>query len=690
MHESMTAQLQPVNDNPLLQTDGLPAFGHIKPEHVVPAVDYQLAHNRATISELLQTGAPPSWATLQAIEDLDDTLNRVWSPISHLHSVADNEELRIVYNECLPKLSDYATEMGQNRALYEAYRTVAESEEFERLEPAQHKLIDNALRDFRLSGIDLEGDAKQRYRTIQQELSKLQTRFEENLLDATHAWRKHITDPEALRGLPDSALALAWQNAQREGLEGWLLTLDAPCYIPVMSYADNRELRREIYEAYVTRASDRGPDQGKYDNSSAMEHILALRHEMAQLLGFETYAHYSLARKMAKSPQEVLDFLTDLAERSRPVAQAEYDELCSFAADQYGETNIEAWDVPYYGEKFRQARFNISQEDLRPYFPAPAVIEGLFTIVKRLYGVDIRQCEPPSVWHPDVSFYEILDDHGARRGAFYLDPYARPRKRGGAWMDECIVRKRTRTGIDNPVAYLVCNFAPPMDDKPSLLTHHEVLTLFHEFGHGLHHLLTCIDYSAVSGINGVPWDAVELPSQFMENWCWEREALDLFARHHESGAPIDEDLFNRMQAAKTFQSGMQMVRQLEFALFDFRLHLEYAGHDTGSIQTLLEDVRRQVAVVRAPDFNRFQHSFSHIFAGGYGAGYYSYKWAEVLSADAFSLFEERGLFDPETGRAFLQTILEQGGSRDPLDLFIEFRGRPPSIEPLLRHSGIAA
>jgi oligopeptidase A len=679
-----------VNENPLLQTTGLPAFDRIRPEHVEPAIDFQLAHNRTAIAALLQQQTSPTWSTVESIEELEDTLNRVWSPVSHLHSVADNEDLRKAYNACLPKLSDYATEMGQNRDLYNAYRAVAESTEFSRLDTAQRKLIENALRDFRLSGIDLEGAAKERYRAIQQELSQLQTRFEENLLDATHAWRKHITDRNDLRGLPESALALAAQNAKREGLDGWLLTLDSPCYVPVMYYAEDRELRREIHEAYVTRASDRGPDQGQYDNSANMERILALRHELAQLLGYPTYAHYSLARKMAKSPEVVMDFLNDLAQRSRPVARTEYEELRAYAADSHGLDKLEAWDVAFYSEHLRRHRFDISQEDLRPYFPVPAVIDGLFTIVKRLYGIDIRECAAPPIWHPDVRFYEILDDHGARRGAFYLDLYARPRKRGGAWMDECIVRRRTRTGVDNPVAYMVCNFTPPVNEQPSLLTHHEVLTLFHEFGHGLHHMLTRIDYSGVAGINGVPWDAVELPSQFMENWCWEREALALFARHHETGTPINDDLFKKMQAAKNFQSGMQMVRQLEFSLFDFRLHLEYSGHDSAAIQSLLNDVRRQVAVVEAPDFNRFQHSFSHIFAGGYGAGYYSYKWAEVLSADAFSLFEERGLFDSDTGRAFLHTILEQGGARDPMELFVEFRGREPSIEPLLRHSGMAA
>jgi oligopeptidase A len=678
-------------DNPLLDTSGLPAFDRLRPEHAEPAIDFQLAENRAHIRELLDKQQPPTWDnTLQVVEELDDTLNRVWSPVAHLHAVADNESLRKAYNACLPKLSEYSTEMGQNEDLYRAYKTIAEGPEYRTLSPAQRKIIDNALRDFRLSGIELASAEKDRFKAIQQELAKLQAEFEQNLLDATQSWQKHITDPAHLAGLPASVLALTAQYARREGKPGWLLGLDFPCYNAILQYADDRALRREIYEAYVTRASDRGPYARRWDNSPIMERILALRHEMAQLLGFPSYAHYSLARKMAKTPEQVLGFLNDLARRSRAVASKELDELREFATRMHGVTDLSAWDIPYYSEKLRQHKFEFSQEDLRPYFPAPQVMAGLFAVVRRLYGISIRERSGPPVWHPDVRYYEIYDVDGALRGSFYLDPYARPHKRGGAWMDECIVRRKTLSGIQLPVAYLTCNFAPPVGARPSLLTHNEVVTLFHEFGHGLHHLLTRVDYPSVAGINGVPWDAVELPSQFMENWCYEREALDMFARHVDTGAPLPEDLYEKMRAAKNFQCGMQMVRQLEFALFDFRLHLEYRGPGQPDIQHLLDEVRRQVAVVIPPEFNRFQHSFSHIFAGGYAAGYYSYKWAEVLSADAFSLFEERGLFDPDAGRAFLNTILEQGGVRDPLELFQEFRGRAPSIEPLLRHSGIAA
>lgn len=679
-----------INDNPLLKTDGLPDFDRIRPEHIEPAVDSQLSYNRARIETLLQDNREYTWDNLlQPLEELDDQLNRVWSPVSHLHAVADNEALRQAYNACLPKLSDYGTEMGQHKGLYQAYEMVAGSE-YAGLSPAQQKVIENALRDFRLSGIDLEGEDRSRYREIQQQLSQLQSTFEENLLDATNAWHKHITDGTALHGLPDSALALLQQNARREGKDGWLIGLDFPSYLPVISYAEDRSLRREVYEAFVTRASDQGPHAGQRDNSENMERILALRHELARLLGFETFAHYSLVRKMAKSPEDVLEFLTDLARRSRPAAREEYQALADFAAETDGLDRLEAWDIPYYTERLRRARFDLSQEDLRPYFPADAVVEGLFTVVNRLYGIRIQQRSGVPVWHEDVRYYEIFDADGNQRAGFYLDLYARPQKRGGAWMDECIVRKKTAHALQLPVAYLVCNFTPPIGDRPSLLTHDEVQTLFHEFGHGLHHMLTRIDYPAVAGINGVPWDVVELPSQFMENWCWEREALDLFARHHETGDPIPETLYDKMRAARNFQASMQMVRQLEFSLFDFRLHLEYAGHDSAAIQKLLDEVRDQVAVITPPAFNRFQNSFAHIFAGGYAAGYYSYKWAEVLSADAFSLFEEKGLFDYPTGQAFLHTILEQGGSRDPLELFIEFRGREPSIEPLLRHTGIAA
>ncbi len=677
--------------NPLIQTEDLPAFESIQASHLEPAIDQLLAENRSTVKALLSSTENYNWDNLlQKLEDMDDRLSRAWSPASHLHSVADNDQLREAYNACLEKLSDYSTEMGQNEDLFHAYEQIASSSDFNVLTSAQQKVITNALRDFKLSGIALDAESKERYKVIQQKLSKLQTRFEENLLDATQAWKKLITDPGELSGLPESCLALAAQTAKNAGKEGWLFTLEFPSYMPVMQYADNASLRREVYEAYVTRASDKGPNAGEFDNSEIMIEILKYRTEKAKLLGFDSYAHYSLATKMAEHPDEVLGFLNDLADRTNTFAKQEFEELTRFAHETASVTQLEGWDVAYYSEKLRQKKFDISQEALRPYFPADQVIEGLFAITNKLYDVIIKQRAGVQVWNKDVIFFDILDPQGELRGSFYLDLYARQHKRGGAWMDECLVRKKSSAGIQNPVAYLTCNFTPPVGDKPALLTHDEVTTLFHEFGHGLHHMMTRVEYSGVSGINGVPWDAVELPSQFMENWCWEKEALDLFARHIDTGKLMDDELFEKMTRARTFQAGMQMVRQLEFSLFDYRLHMEFAANESLVIQDLLNEVREQVAVVKAPEFNRFQHSFAHIFAGGYAAGYYSYKWAEVLSADAFSKFEERGIFDKTTGKEFLQSILEQGGSREPMDLFVEFRGRKPSIEPLLRHSGITA
>ncbi|HHM05654.1 MAG TPA: oligopeptidase A [Gammaproteobacteria bacterium] len=677
--------------NPLLELTGLPPFSRIRPEHVEPAVDRLLEGNRYEIDSLLARGGPYSWGTLvQPIEALEDRLSRAWSPVSHMNSVVNNDELRAAYNACLPKLSAYATELGQNEDLYRAYQSLRDGEEWARLDQAQRKVVDNDLRDFRLAGVDLPAADKARYKDLMQELSNLNSKFEENLLDATNAWSKHITDEQLLAGLPPTAKALAAQTARQRKLDGWVLTLEFPSYLPVMSYADSGALRRELYEAYVTRASDAGPHAGRWDNTPVMERILALRHEAARLLGFANYAEYSLATKMAPSPDQVLAFLTDLARRSLAMAREELQEVRDYAREHHGASGLEAWDIPYYSEKLRQHRYAISQEDLKPYFPEPRVVQGMFEVVKRLYGLDIREVEGVDVWHEDVRFFNIFDARGELRGRFYLDLYARAHKRGGAWMDECIRRRRLPDGIQVPVAYLTCNFSPPVGDDPALFTHDEVLTLFHEFGHGLHHMLTRVDYAGVSGISGVPWDAVELPSQFMENWCWQREALDVIAGHYQTGAPLPQALFQKMLAAKNFQSGMQMLRQIEFALFDFRLHKEYDPERGPRIYETLEEVRDQVAVMKPPSFNRFPHSFAHIFAGGYAAGYYSYKWAEVLSADAFAAFEERGVFDRATGSRFLTTVLEQGGSKDPLELFIEFRGREPSIDALLRHSGIAA
>ncbi|MEX2523759.1 MAG: oligopeptidase A [Gammaproteobacteria bacterium] len=678
-------------NNPASGQQPLPRFSEISIDNIEPQLNRLLDENRKTLAALLDENDHYTWDNLIApLEEMDERLNRFWSPVSHLHSVKDSDALRLAYNACLPKLTDYETEMGQNVRLYRACKQIAEGGEYQGMDPARKKIIDNLLRDFRLSGVDLDEEKKQRYRDIQQKLSKAETTFEENLLDATHGWSKHITDENRLRGLPPSALNLAAQNAREQNKDGWLLTLDIPSYLPVMQYAGDGELRHEMYEAFVTRASEQGPTAGQWDNSNIMVEILNLRAQLAELLDFSNYADYSLARKMADSPDTVMEFLQNLARHSRPVAQQEYQELIAFARDSDNVESLNAWDMAFYSERLRQHRFAFSQEELRPYFPVPQVIDGLFQVVNKLYGLEIRERKGVDTWHPDVTFYDIFNEDGSLRGSFYLDLYARRHKRGGAWMDECLVRKRIGEAAQVPVAYLTCNFTPPVDGEPSLLTHDEVTTLFHEFGHGLHHMLTLIDYPSIAGINGVPWDAVELPSQFMENWCWERESLDLFARHYKTGDPLPQDLLEKMQRARNFQSGMQMVRQLEFSLFDFRLHLEPPPADSSDIQKLLDQVRQEVAVVVPPDYNRFQHSFSHIFAGGYAAGYYSYKWAEVLSADAFSKFEENGIFDRRTGDQFLHCILEQGGARDPMELFVEFRGRRPTIDALLRHSGIQA
>ncbi|NJM11661.1 MAG: oligopeptidase A [Synechococcaceae cyanobacterium SM1_2_3] len=676
--------------NPLLTVTDLPAYAAIQAEHVEPALDQVLADNRAAIAQRLTANSVYTWDNLlRPLEELEDRLNKTWSPVSHLHSVQDSEALRAAYNACLPKLSAYYSELGQNQALYRAYQQIADGLEYRELDAAQRKVIDNALRDFRLSGIALPPEQQARYQAIMQELSQLNAKFSENVLDATQAWTKAVADEALLAGLPESARALARQTAQQRGQDGWLFTLELPSYLPVMNYADDRGLRQELYDAYCTRASEQGPNAGQWDNGPVMAQILALRHELAQLLGFANYAEYSLATKMADSPHKVLEFLNDLARRARPQAQQELAELRQFAHDQFDMDDLQAWDIGYYSEKLRQHRYQLSQEELRPYFPITRVLPGLFSVVEKLFGIAILPLNAVETWHPDVQVYEVLDASGNQRGRFYLDLYARPHKRGGAWMDGCLARRKVNGAIRLPAAYLVCNFTPPVGDDPALLTHNEVLTMFHEFGHGLHHLLTTVNYLPVAGIHGVEWDAVELPSQFMENWCWSREALDLLAGHYQTGEALPETLYQRMQEARHFQAGIIMVRQLEFALFDFRLHHEYDPAKSGQVQELLNEVRQQVAVLIPPVYNRFANAFTHIFAGGYAAGYYSYKWAEVLSADAFSAFEENGIFDAATGKRFRESILQVGGSRPALTSFIEFRGREPQIEPLLRLSGIA-
>ena len=674
--------------NPLLSPASLPQFSAIKPEHVVPAIDELLARNRARITELVAQPMTDWQSLVGEIEQLNDELAQAWSPVSHLNAVQNSDALREAYNACLPKLSEYFTELGQNEKLFQAFSRFSETAAFSELSVSQKKVITNSLRDFHLSGIGLEGEQQKRYAQLQLELSELTTKFSENVLDATQGWFKQVRDKSELAGLPEHVLIAAKAAAEERELEGWVLTLDFPVYYGVMLHAENRELRREFYTAYSTRASDQGPKAGEWDNSELMQKILTARLELAQLLGFENYAQYSLATKMAQSTDQVVQFLEDLAQRSRPQAAKEVAELEEFALQTGEVESLEAWDMTYYAEKLKQARFNISQQELRPYFPLPKVLDGLFAVTERLFNVSVRELESFDTYHADVRLFELSRD-GEVLAHCYLDPFARSGKRGGAWMDDCRVRRRVDAQLQLPVAYLVCNFTPPISGEPALLTHDEVTTLFHEFGHGLHHMLTQMEYADISGINGVAWDAVELPSQFMENWCWEPEALALISGHYETAEPLPQQMLERLLEAKHFQSGMMMVRQLEFSLFDFILHRDFKPGET-SVQAVLDQVRSQVAVVTPPAFNRFQHSFSHIFAGGYAAGYYSYKWAEVLSADAFSRFEEEGIFNPQTGESFRTEILEKGGSKEPMELFVAFRGREPEVDALLRHSGIAA
>ena len=679
-------------NNPLLSNNTImPLFSKIKPEHIEPAITQLLEEARTVVKTHLQATTEYTWENLiEPLENAEDKLNKAWSPVSHMNAVVNTDELRLAYNACLPKLSDYSTEMGQNEQLFNAYKVIADSNEFATLDSAQKKIIQNALRDFRLSGVDLDNEKKQRYKEISQELSRLASNYEENLMDATNAWSKVIRNEQDLAGLPPSALAQAKQTAESQDQDGWMINLQFPSYQAIMTYADDRELRREHYEAYATRASDQASDNEQWDNSLLMEQILALRHEKAQLLGFENYAELSLATKMAKKTEEVMNFLEDLADKSWRQARKDFADLQSFAKQYHGINNLQSWDLTYYSEKMRQHFYQLSQEEVKAYFPITRVLPGLFAVVEKLYGLQISEISDFDSWHPDVRFFQIHDEFGVLRGKFYFDLYARTKKRGGAWMDDCVGRTKINDQIQTPIAYLTCNFTPPTSTEPSLLSHDDVTTLFHEFGHGLQHMLTKIDYLGVSGINGVEWDAVELPSQFMENWCWEQEALALISAHYQTGEPLPDTLFNKMLAAKNFQAGMMTVRQLEFSLFDFRIHKDYDPEKGARIYPILEQVRAQVAVINPPKFNRFAHSFSHIFAGGYAAGYYSYKWAEVLSSDAFSLFEEKGIFNQETGKLFLTTILETGGSEDAMALFIKFRGRKPTIDALLKHNGIAA
>jgi len=674
--------------NPLLDFSGLPRFSDFKPEHVSPAVDTLLAENRALVQRLAAADVAPTWTDfVEPMEDANERLGRAWGQVGHLNGVMNSPELREVYNANLPKITQYYTEISQHQGLFDKFKRLRSSAEFARLTAAQRRIIENELRDFRLGGAELASDEKARFVAIRERLSQLSSRFSDNLLDATNAFSHYVTDPAEVAGIPDDVLQAAREAAKADGREGWKFTLHAPSYLPVLQYADHRALRELMYRGYVTRASEFGkPD---WNNTPLIMDILKLRREMAQLLGFKSYAEYSLMPKMADSPRQVLDFLDELALRAKPYARRDLDEVSAFARSELRLDTLEAWDLAYASEKLRAARYAFSDQEVKQYFPETTVLPGMFRLIETLYGLTIKRAEAP-VWHPDVRFYAISDRAGALVGQFYVDLYARPSKRGGAWMDEAITRRRKAESVQVPVAYLNCNFSPPVGDKPALFTHDEVITLFHEFGHGLHHLLTRVDFLGVSGINGVEWDAVELPSQFMENFCWEWDVAEPMTRHIETGERLPRSLFEKMLAAKNFQSGLHTVRQLEFALFDLQLHHDYDPEASTTPLELVEQVRERVAVVFPPPYNRFPNNFSHIFAGGYAAGYYSYKWAEVLSADAYSVFEEHGVLDPEIGKRFWNEILGVGGSRPAIESFVAFRGREPKIDALLRHSGMVA
>ncbi len=676
------------NQNPLLSPNDLAPFSQIKPEHIEAAITETLAHSKSTIESLLESNQNFTWQNLmQPMEELSNLLDKRWSPVSHMNAVVNSKELRTAYDACLPKLSEYGTWMGQNRKLYDAVAHIVEHSKDE-LDPIQLKILNDELRDFKLAGVSLPPEKQKRYGEIQKRKSELSSKFEQNLLDATMAWTEHFENAEQLSGIPESSLGLLKQNAEQAGKKGFLVNLEFPCYFAVMTYCDNRDLRYRLYRAYSTRASELF-NEGEFDNTEIMNELITLRHELAELLDFSSYAELSLASKMAETPQQIFDFLQDLATRSKQQAEQDIAELKAFAEDQLNMTDLQSWDLLYISEKLKQQKYAISDELLRPNIPTDQVLKGLFAITEKLFAVSVEESKASfDSWHKDVRLFEVKSD-GKTIARFYLDLYARAHKRGGAWMADYCSRFRQSTGeLQQPVAYLTCNFNPPIGDKPALLTHDEVVTLFHEFGHGLHHMLTEVEYLSVSGINGVEWDAVELPSQFMENFCYEKAGLDLISGHFETGEVLPDDLREKLQAAKNFQSAMFMLRQIEFALFDFSIHNGFIPSKEKSIQHILDDVRKKYSVVIPPEWNRFQHTFSHIFAGGYSAGYYSYKWAEVLSADAFSLFEETEVLDPESGKLFKEHILQKGGSQPAMELFKNFRGREPDVSALLRHSGI--
>jgi oligopeptidase A len=671
--------------NPLLAPTPLPAYSAIRPEHVAPAVDAVLGEGRALLAGLADAVAPDWDAVFGPLEAFDDRLTRAWSPVAHLNAVMNSAALREQYNACLPKLADWETELGQHEGLYRTLAMVETRAEALGLDATRRKVLGDHLRDFRLAGVHLPPAEKKRFKEVSQELSVLEARFEEQVLDATGAWTRLVADVAALRGLPADAIERARERAAEKGHDGWLLTLDAPCYVAVVTHADDRALREETWTAYATRASDQGPHAGQHDNSQVMRDILKLRGELARLVGFEDFASYSLTTKMAAQAGRVRAFLDDLVQRVKPAAAHEFAALEDFALTALGLAQVEAWDLAYVAEKLRQRRYAVSQQELRAYFPAERVIDGLFELLGRIYGLNLEPVTGVDVWHPDVRFYAVRDGAGALRGHLYMDLYARAKKRSGAWMDECLNRQRKLDGVQTPVAHLVCNFPAPTASTPSLLTHDEVLTLFHEMGHCLHHLLTQVDVADAAGINGVAWDAIELPSQFHELFAWDPRVLALVSGHHATGEPLPETLAAKLIAARNFNAALAMLRQLEFGLFDMTIH---AGATPPEPQAALAAVRAAVAVAPKPAWDRFAHAFSHVFAGGYAAGYYGYLWAEVLASDAFAAFEEQGVLDRATGERFMREILERGGSREPLELFTAFRGREPALDAFLRHHGI--
>ena len=677
-----------LQDNPLLHFSGLPKFDQVQASHVTPAIDKLLQDGKALLDRLSSSEDSPTWQNFVVpLEDAEEQISRAWSQVSHMNAVVNSPELREAYNENLPKLTAFYADLSQDERLYRKFRALRDSAEYASLNPAQKKIIENELRDFRLGGAELPDDKKARFKEIQEALSRLSSKFEENLMDTTNDFSLIIEDIDKLKGIPQDVLLAAADAARQEDKTGWKFTLHFPSYMPVLQYADNRELRETFYRAYATRASEFGKPE--WDNTALIKDILKLRKEAAHLLGYQDYAALSLATKMADSTAQVVEFLDTLAQRAKPFAERDMQELRDYAKQKLDLPELAAWDIAYASEKLREDKYAFSDQEVKQYFPEAQVLQGLFKVTETIFGVHVRKAEAP-VWHADASFYEITDTKGNPVGQFYLDLYARNNKRGGAWMDEAITRRRKSHGVEIPVAYLTCNFSAPVGNKPALFTHDEVITMFHEFGHGLHHMLTKVDEYSVSGIKGVEWDAVELPSQFMENFCWEWEVLRHMTKHVDTGEHLPRTLFDKMVAAKNFQAGMQTVRQIEFSLFDIRLHGDFDPEGTKSPLDLIEEVRDEVAVVRPPKWNRFPNNFSHIFAGGYAAGYYSYKWAEVLSADAYSLFEENGVLSEETGRKFWNEILARGGSRPALESFIAFRGREPSIDALLRHNGMTA